>query len=144
MRFDQSQTFTTGFLIAPESLDSDNTPAAFDIGKALSATIHISVGVGGITFSTTNKIEFVLTHSDDNDSYTAVTADDVRGVSSVGEGGIVHALVAAHATPTNTAIGYVGRKRFIKLLADFSGTHGDPTPISALAVRGNLERISPA
>ena len=63
---------------------------------------------------------------------------------TVGTGGIVRSLTAAHATPSVTALGYVGRKQFIKLLADFSGTHGTATPMSAVAVRGLLDRVAPA
>ena len=36
-------------------------------------------------------------------------------------------------------IGYIGGKPYLKLLADFSGTHGTGTPVSALVVRGDLE-----
>jgi hypothetical protein len=143
MRFDQSETFTAGFLLPPAAYDADNTPASFDNGTAQSCTILINVGVGGITFSGTNKVEFVLTHSDlTGEGFEAVTADDVVGVSSVTDG-IVRALVAAHASPSVTVIGYKGRKRFLRLLADFSGTHGEATPMSVVAVRGNLDRIAP-
>src|SRR5690606_21378603 len=60
--------------------DADNTPAAIDLLGFESALIAISVGVGGITFSGTNKIEFKLTHSDDDSDYSAVTVDDVQGL----------------------------------------------------------------
>lgn len=117
--------------------DADNTPAAIDLLGFESALIAISVGVGGITFSGTNKIEFKLTHSDDDDTYEAVTIDDVQGLSAVGTGGIILALTSAHASPSVTKVGYVGGKRYLKLLADFSGTHGTGTPIAALVVKGN-------
>ena len=39
-----------------------------------------------------------------------------------------------------TEIGYVGRKPFLRMLADFSGTHGTGTPISVLGVRGLPDR----
>jgi len=144
MRFDQSQTFTAGYVLPPAEYDADNSPASFDNGTAQSATIVLQVGVGGITFTADNKVEFVLTHSDvTGEGFTAVTQADVVGVT-VAEGGIVRSLVAAHATPSVTLIGYKGRKRFLRLLADFSGTHGDPTPLSAAVLRGNLDRIAPA
>lgn len=144
MRFDQSQSVTAGVLLPAAAYDADNTPAAFDIGKAQACTILINVGVGGITFSSTNKVEFKLTHCDTSGGdYTAVTQADVVG-ATVGEGGIVRSLVAAHATPSVAVVGYVGRKQFLKLLADFSGTHGAATPMSATAVRGLLDRVAPA
>lgn len=144
MRFDQSQSFTAGFLLPPAAYNADNTPATFDNGTAQSATILVNVGVGGITFNATDKVEFVLTHSDVSDSgFTAVTQNDVVGVTVTGSG-IVRSLVAAHTTPTATLIGYKGRKRYLRLLADFSGTHVTATPMSAVVVLGNLDRVNPA
>jgi hypothetical protein len=122
--------------IPAAAYDADSTPAAIDLLGFESAVVEIAVGAGGITFSGTNKIEFVLTHSDDNSTYTAVTADDVQGVASVSNG-IVKALTAAHATADVTKVGYVGNRRYLKLLADFSGTHGTATPIAATVIMGN-------
>lgn len=137
MRIDQSQELSAGFLLPPAVYDADNTPAAFDIGQAESCTLFVNVGVGGITFTSTNKVEFKLTHSDDNETFTAVAQGDVVG-PTVGTGGIIRSLVAAHAAASVTEVGYVGRKRYLKLLADFGGTHSTGTPMSALAVRGRL------
>lgn len=122
--------------IAAATLAADNTPPAVDLQGYNSAEIVLAIGAGGITFSSTNKIEFKLTHSDDDSAYTAVDVDDVLGVSSVGTGGIVKSLVAAHATAGVYRLGYIGGKRYIKLLADFSGTHGTGTPIAATVVKG--------
>lgn len=122
--------------IPPAVYAADNTPAAVDLLGFASAAIVVEVGVGGITFSGTNKVEFKLTHSDDNVTYDAVTDDDVQGVT-VDSGGIVRSLVAAHAAPSVVKVGYVGNRRYLKLLADFSGTHGTGTPISALVIKGN-------
>ena len=144
MRFDQSEAMAASVLLPAAAYNADNTPAEIALGKAGSATILIEVGVGGITFSGTNKVEFKLTHADTaGGSYTAVAQTDVVGVT-VGADGIVRELIAAHATPTVTKLGYVGRKGFIKLLADFSGTHGTATPMSAVVVSGNLDRVAPA
>ena len=68
--------------------------------------------------------------------YEVITADDLLGVSSVTDG-IVKSLVAAHATADVTRFGYRGGKRYLKLLADFSGTHGTGTPIAAVVAKGN-------
>lgn len=121
--------------IPPAAYDADNTPAAIDLRDFDGAVFAIHVGVGGITFSGTNKVEFKLTHADEEDGdYTAVTAADVQGVDTVGTGGIVKTLNAAHASPTVTKVGYIGGKPFAKLLADFSGTHGAATPIGATVI----------
>ncbi|MPL66032.1 hypothetical protein SDC9_11700 [bioreactor metagenome] len=123
-------------LIPAATYDADNTPAAVDLIGFEAAEIALEIGVGGITFNGTNKIEFKLTHSDDNSTYTAVIAEDLVGSPSVGDGGIIKSLVAAHAAATVEQFGYIGGKRFLKLLADFSGTHGTGTPIGAQVIKG--------
>lgn len=116
---------------------ADNTPAAVDLLGFESAAVIIEVGVGGITFTGTNKVEFKLTHSDDDSTYDAVTVADMIGLDSVGTGGIIYSLTAAHAAATAVKYGYKGSRRYLKLLADFGGTHGAATPMSAIVVKGD-------
>ena len=124
--------------IGPITISADNTPAAIDLADFQSAVILLCIGIGGITFDATNKIEFKLTHCDEvAGTYEAVEQRHVRGVAAVGTGGIVKSLIAAHAAASVTKIGYVGGKRFLKLLADFSGTHGAGTPMAVLVVKSD-------
>lgn len=139
---DLISTLGLAVLLPAAVYSADNTPAAVDISGCDGVLIAIEVGVGGITFSGANKIEFKLTHSDDGVTFTDVDQDDVRG-ATVAAGGIVKSLVAAHAAAEVSKIGYHGGKKFLKLLADFSGTHGSGTPISAIVVKG-FSRYSPA
>lgn len=129
----------TDLAIAPAVYAADNTPAAVDLNMFQSAVVNLSIGAGGITFDSTNKIEFVLTHSDDGTTYTNVTADDINGKDAPSSvtNGIIKSLTAAHATADVSEIGYIGGKRYLKLLADFSGTHGTGTPICATVVKGD-------
>ncbi len=122
--------------IGAATLSADNTPAAIDLRGYDAAEILLDIGVGGITFSGTNKIEFVLTHSDDDVSYANVTTDDMLGVT-IASGGIIKALVAAHASAGVYRFGYKGGRRYLKLLADFSGTHGSGTPMAASVLLGH-------
>lgn len=133
--------------LPPAVYAADNTPAAIDLRDYQSATLLLHIGVGGITFSGTNKIEFVLTHSDDDSTYTAVTDDDLIKDSLTAAtvtSGIIRTLSAAHAAATLQKVGYVGGKRYLKLLADFSGTHGTGTPIAASVVRNRAALIGAA
>lgn len=126
-------------VITPAVLAADSTPAALDLQGYNAAEILLSIGVGGITFDTTNKIEFVLTHSDDNSTYTNVADADVlkdgKAPTSISNG-IIRSLTAAKAAADVQKLGYIGGKRYLKLLADFSGTHGTGTAISAVLVKG--------
>jgi hypothetical protein len=124
-------------LIEAAVLSADNTPLAVDLQGFDAAEIALLIGVGGITFTGSNKIEFKLTHSNDGTNYDAVEAKDVLGEASVGSGGIIKALIAAHASSAAYRFGYVGGRRYLKLLADFSGTHGSGTPIAAAVIKGH-------
>lgn len=135
-------------LIASATLNADNTPLVVDLQGASSALVLLSVGIGGITFDGTNKIEFVLKHGDTATAgeHVAVTTGEVRldslGPASV-VNGIIRSLVAAHAAGTVQRIGYTAGRRYLSLLADFSGTHGTGTPISAIVARGDLNLRPP-
>jgi hypothetical protein len=124
-------------LVGNSVLAADNTPAALDLQGYDSVEIALALGIGGITFDATNKIEFKLTESDDNVTYAAVDISDMLGLQSVGAGGIIKSLVAAHAAAAVYRFGYKGGKRYLKLLADFSGTHGTGTPVAVAAILGN-------
>jgi hypothetical protein len=122
--------------IPAATYSADTTPTAIDRQGFESAMISLAIGAGGITFTTSNKIEFVLTHSDDGTTYTNVADADMKGVTGI-TNGIILALTAAHATADVTDFGYIGAKRYLKLLADFSGTHGTGTPVSAVILFGS-------
>lgn len=134
---DLHHNIDTALSIAPAAYNADHTGPAIDRAGFNSLALAILVGVGGITFSGSNKIEFVLQHSDEAASgFEPVTQNDVQGVT-VGSGGIVRALTAAHAEPSRTRLGYIGARRYVRIFADFSGTHGTATPLSAVAILGH-------
>lgn len=121
--------------IAADLLAADNTPPTIDLKGHESAEIVLAIGIGGITFSGSNKIEFKLTESDDDSAYNDVVDADLLGVTGVTTG-IIKSLVAAHAAAAVYRFGYIGGKRYLKLLADFSGTHGTGTAIAAAVMVG--------
>lgn len=131
---DGASSKTIALAIGPATLAADNTPAAVDLRDYRKATLMLAIGVGGITFDGTNKIEVKLTHSDDGTTYADVADDDVVKDAYAPASlttGIIRSLAAAHAAATVQKLGYKGGKRYVKLLADFSGTHGTGTPIAA-------------
>jgi hypothetical protein len=127
------RTTRTVIALAPAARNADNTSDAIDIRGFRSVLLQIAVGIGGITFSGTNKVEYKLQHSLNGTDFDAVAQRDVSGVTVTGAG-IVRALIAAHATPSIVPVGYIGGRPFLRLFTDFSGTHGTPTPMGALVL----------
>lgn len=108
--------------------------ATVDLKGYNGVTFLTSVGVGGITFTGTNKITFVLEESDAAGSgFTAVETKHILGVPDTVADGEVMELVEAHSAAAVYKVGYTGDKRYVRLRAVFAGTHGTGTPISAIA-----------
>lgn len=125
-------------LLGPAVLDADANSGWIDLQGYDSAEIVLMIGAGGITFTSTNKVEFVLEHADatDQSDSAAVAVTDLLGVASV-TSGIVKALKAAHASAAVYRLGYKGGKRYIRLTADFGGTHSTGTPLAAALLKGH-------
>ena len=122
--------------IGAQTRTTDLNGDGVDLRGFDSAMVLLAIGIGGITFDGTNRLEFVLQHSDDNSAWAAVAQADVVGATVTGAG-IIRALTAAKAAADVQEIGYVGGRRFIRVVADFSGTHATGTPMAATIVRGN-------
>lgn len=125
-----------------QTRNSDLTGSAVDLQGFGAASVQLHVGIGGITFDPTNRLDFVLEHSDDGVAWAAVVQAEVNGATVTGTG-VVRALTAAKPAADVVEIDYIGHRRFIRLNADFSGTHGTGTPLGAVVVRG-LPDLMPA
>lgn len=123
-------------MVGAAVLDDDPTPVVAEMSGFESAEIAIDVGIGGITFTTTNKVEFVAEHSDDGTTYDKVTDADMLGVSGISDG-IIKALTAAHAAAAVYRYGYRGARRYLKVTPVFGGTHSAGTPMAILVVKGD-------
>lgn len=125
-------------LLAAAVYSADANSGWIDLQGYAAVEIALSIGVGGITFDATNKIAFVLEHADatDQSDAAAVTDAALLGVSGTASG-VVKTLTAAHAAAAVYRFGYRGDKRYIRLTADFSGTHGTGTPISANLIKAH-------
>ena len=103
------------------------------------ATAVVSVGAEGDTLSGSVYFEVSLEHSDDDSDYTdVVQADIVNG--TIDAGGIWLKLDGTTGGDPDTAggqwqVGYVGGKRYVRLVLAKTGTHTNGTPISGLIVK---------
>lgn len=114
-------------------------PAAITIDRAgfESVVLELLTGIGGITLTGTNRIDWTVTESDVSGSgYTAVAADDLQ--LEAGEtwaaGGIVRSIIAAHAAQTLKKVGYIGNKRYLRCVPVFGGTHSTGTSVAGSAI----------
>ncbi len=124
--------------------DSEGTPAnGLDTRGFDSAELIALIGQSGDTLSGSVKIDVKLEESDDDTTYTAVTdANDVLlaadGVAATPDAnGIVATIDAAAEDETKVRVGYVGTKRYARLIFDFTGTHTNGIPLALLGILGH-------
>jgi hypothetical protein len=123
--------------IAPVAGDADATGASVDLQGYESCTFVINLGTAGITLSGSNKIEFELEESTDDSTWTDVTASaSVIGATPDSSGKIATYDASSEADSAAT-VAYIGDKRYVRVIANFSGTHGTATPYSVTAIRGS-------
>jgi hypothetical protein len=116
--------------------DADTNCTGVDTQGFSSVTHVVNVGANGITFSTTNKVEIELEESDDNVTFTDVTDNTSVVGGTVGTNGLWQTIDADGDCNAVYAIGYVGGKRYSRVVLNFSGTHGTGTIFGVTGVKG--------
>ena len=106
-----------------------------------SATVLVDVGAEGDTLSSSVYFELSLEESDDNSTFTDVAQAGVID-GTIDSGGIFLKLDGTTGGDPDTTggifrIGYVGGKRYIRVVLAKTGTHSNGTPIGAMVVRGH-------
>ena len=106
-----------------------------------SATVLVDVGAEGDTLSSSVHFEVSLEESDDNSTFTDVAQASIID-GTIASGGIFLKLDGtAGGNPDSTGgifrVGYVGNKRYIRVVLAKTGTHSNGTPIGAMVVRGS-------
>jgi len=106
-----------------------------------SATVLVDVGAEGDTLSSSVHFEVSLEESDDNSTFTdVVQADIIDG--TIAAGGIFLKLDGTTGGDPDSAggifrVGYVGNKRYVRVVLAKTGTHSNGTPLGAMVVRGS-------
>lgn len=117
--------------------NADLNSTAVDMQGYESVTFLVAMGNSADTLSTTNKIELEVEESDDNSAFTdCANADIVTAVTATNTGTFL--LVDDPAEDSNVfKVGYIGNKRYVRVVVNFSGTHTTGTPMAIVAVQGN-------
>lgn len=121
----------------PAVVTADANGTGVDLQGFNSAMVVVNTGAEGDTLSGSVKFDFILEHSDDDSTYTAVTSSTDVTEGSVDSSGIFLTLDANGETPQISQIGYIGGKRYIRCKIDATGTHSNGTPMGVVVVKGN-------
>jgi len=113
-------------LLDPVAVSTTQTITDIDLAGFNSAELIIAAGVdAGSGLSSSHKIVFVLSDSDDGTTYTAVEDDDMLGVSDISSGTIL-TIDGTDEDATTYHFGYVGGQRYLHLVGTVTGTISMP------------------
>ena len=144
------QDLTHNIVVENSIINAVKTAAANGTGIDLKgfeeATAIVSVGAEGDTLSSSVYFEISLEHSDDDSTYTDVTQSEIVD-GTIAAGGIWLKLDGTTGGDPDTAggqwqLGYVGGKRYVRLVLAKAGTHSNGTPISGMIVKSR-PRVAP-
>ena len=128
-----------------KTLTATETPSnGIDLKGFGSCLIQCAIGaVTNIANSPQPSWTFKLEESDDDSTYSAVTTDDVLLTYGNNDGAISSGVFATidYAAEDDTVytIGYIGTKRYVRVVATAANTPG-ATPISVVCTLGALQK----
>ena len=123
--------------IAPVAGAADATGATVDLQGYESCTFVIDAGIEGITLSGSNMLQIELEESSDNSTWTDVSASTSVIGATPDSNGVVATFDADGEIPAVATVGYIGDKRYVRAVLNFTGTHGTATPVSVSCIRGS-------
>ena len=126
-----------------QTITATQTAVEIDLAGCNSAVFLIAFGEEGGTLSGSLGWTVTMTHADDDGTgsagdYANVEAKDVQGVTP--SSGIIITLDAAAEDSTVYKVGYVGDKRFVKLLLSEVGTTTG-IPVAILTIKSHLQDV---
>lgn len=126
--------------IEAEVLDSDENGATIDTRGYDSLMFAVNVGESGDTLSGSVHIQLEVEESDDNSSWTDVDDSDLTNVVDGSNDG-TFAKIVLNGDQAVYLVGYMGNKRYVRLVANFTGTHTNGCPIAAEAILGHAHLL---
>lgn len=121
---------------------TEGTGVAVDLKGYDGAVSVIDIGDSGDTLSSSVKIDPTLEESDDGSSgWTTIPASGLRHDQN--DFTTIDTPTKDTKTIVTTILAGLGRKRYVRVLLTFTGTHTNGTPISAHIIKTH-PRVAPA
>lgn len=103
------------------------------------ATAVVTVGAEGDTLAANLYFTVALQHSDDDSAWSNATQTDIVNGTIAADGIFLKLDGTTGGNPDTTGgewqVGYVGGKRYVRLVLAKSGTHSTGTPLSGVIIK---------
>jgi hypothetical protein len=121
--------------ILPQLSSTDKTGSAVDTQDSVGVMCVAHIGTSGDTLSGSVKIEMEVQHSDESGSGFVACADaDINAAVTGTNTGTFAVIDAAADDDAIYKCNYIGSKRYVKVIANYTGTHTNGCPVAAHVV----------
>lgn len=133
--------------LSPAVYTADQNGAAVDRKGFNSITHVIHLGTTGDTLATGTRIDLKLQDSDDGVTWLPVTREldllqsSAAPYQAVDANGVFAVVDSAAEDDVVLKVGYIGYRRFSRVVCDFVGTHTNGIEIGMLAIKGHAESL---
>ena len=124
-------------LLAAAVYTADANSATMDLAAYRSCVLQAFIGVNGDTFSGSVKIELEVEHSDDDSVWSDCADADLLNTVVGTNPGTFAVIDANGETDALYQTGYIGSKRYVRVVANFTGTHTNGTIVGVSGLQGN-------
>ena len=122
--------------LTPATRTSDTNGTGADLAGYDSALLVYHVGVSADSLSASVKLALEIEESDDDVTYTDVTSStDYLGSSGWSSG--VYTIDDDTEDDVIVAVAYKGKKRYVRPVLNFTGSHSSGWPTAVTIVRGH-------
>ena len=126
--------------IESETLSADKNGETIDTQDYSSLMFAVNVGESGDTLSSSVHIQLEVEESDDDSTWTDVDDDDLTNVVDGTNDG-TFAKIVLNGDQDVYLVGYKGSKRYVRIVANLTGSHTNGTPIGAVALLGHAHLL---
>lgn len=123
--------------LLPAVRTADANGSAADLQGYDSAEIVAHIGLSGDTLSGSVKMEVEVEHSDDNSSWSDCADADLSSTVTGTNTGTIAVIDAAADDEQIYKSGYKGNKRYVRVVFNYTGTHTNGLPASAMIIAGH-------
>lgn len=113
---------------------ADANGAGVDTQDSVGVALVAHIGLSGDTLSGSVKIEMEVEHSDDNSTFTDCADADIDAAVTGTNTGTFAVIDAAADDEQLYKCNYLGSKRYVRVVANYTGTHTNGCAVAAHAI----------
>ena len=122
-------------------LTGDANGASIDAFGYETVAFTAIVGASGDTLSCSVKVELEVEHSDDNSTWADCANADIKTAVTGTNTGTFAVIDDAAEDDAIYSVQYIGGKRYVRIVANLTGTHPNGIPIGAVAVLSGAREL---